>query len=332
MTCASFTILGLAIPVDREAIYEATIGGAVGLIFGLVCIAPFLSPPYAKLLFVSVWMTFAVALFKLNARGRDRKVFETASDADKAVLELFSEKEHINQFTNDDHHDEESTAHEVTEQRQRSARGWILFFTGFFGGICSSVAGSGLDIATFSILTLYYRVSEKVATPTSVVLMAINAILGVFCRMVVGLGGSYADGERETIWNFVSVCLPVVVIGAPIGATIASMLARHWLAYFIYILNSIQFISALAIIKPWSKTSPDDIWLCVLVVVTTVVGSLFFHQVAAWGNVRGECSESKCEDESGCEIRTLLQSVRSKTIKPDGKSDAEFVNPTAGMV
>ena len=45
-------------------------------------------------------------------------------------------------------------------------------------GIFSAVAGSGVDICSFSVLTLLFRVSEKVATPTSIVLMAINASVG----------------------------------------------------------------------------------------------------------------------------------------------------------
>ena len=35
-----------------------------------------------------------------------------------------------------------------------------------------------MDICSFSVLTLLFRVSEKVATPTSIVLMAINASVG----------------------------------------------------------------------------------------------------------------------------------------------------------
>lgn len=322
------TILGLQVPIDHEALLWATLGGALGLVFGLTAIAPFLPPPYAKLSFVSVWMTFAMALFQLNARGRDRKVYISALEADQTVVDALSEKESSDKFKDDGvHSGEGDKVLSTREIKLRRARAWILFVTGCFGGICSSVAGSGLDIATFSILTLYFRVSEKVATPTSVVLMAMNAMLGVFCRVVLGLGGAYAPGEQETLWKFVSVCIPVVVIGAPIGATIASMIARYWLAYFIYILNTVQFITALAIIKPWSKPPPDNVWLCTLVIVITVIGSLFFHQVAAWGNERGECGGGNGEPGGGCELRTLL-----KTRGKGGGETAEYERPKSGMV
>ena len=67
----------------------------------------------------------------------------------------------------------------------------VLLAVGFLGGIFSSVAGSGVDICSFSVLSLLFRwtwwndrricissmsrVNEKVSTPTSIVLMAINA-------------------------------------------------------------------------------------------------------------------------------------------------------------
>ena len=54
----------------------------------------------------------------------------------------------------------------------------ILILTGFLGGIFSAITGSGVDICSFSILSLLFRVSEKVSTPTSVVLMAINTCVG----------------------------------------------------------------------------------------------------------------------------------------------------------
>ncbi|ETN73898.1 hypothetical protein NECAME_13351, partial [Necator americanus] len=46
----------------------------------------------------------------------------------------------------------------------------------FHLGIFTSFAGSGVDICIFSINTLLFRVSEKTATPTTVVIMG-NVIL-----------------------------------------------------------------------------------------------------------------------------------------------------------
>ena len=61
---------------------------------------------------------------------------------------------------------------------------------GFVGGNFSALAGSGVDICSFSVLSLLFRISEKVATPTSVVLMAINTCVGFYWRQLMTDGKS----------------------------------------------------------------------------------------------------------------------------------------------
>ncbi len=58
----------------------------------------------------------------------------------------------------------------------------ILLIAGFLGGIFSAMSGSGIDICSFAILTLLFRVSEKISTPTSVMLMAGNTMIGFAYR------------------------------------------------------------------------------------------------------------------------------------------------------
>ena len=59
----------------------------------------------------------------------------------------------------------------------------VLLLTGFLGGIFSAITGSGVDICSFSMLSLLFRVSEKVSTPTSIVLMAINTCVGTYSKL-----------------------------------------------------------------------------------------------------------------------------------------------------
>ncbi|MCP9260404.1 hypothetical protein DINM_003757 [Dirofilaria immitis] len=119
-------------------------------------------------------------------------------------------------------------------------------------GIFTGIAGSGIDVYSFSILTLLFRISEKIATPTSVILMAANSIES---------------------WEYFAVCLPIVVIFAPIGSFIASYLHRLTLASFIYILETIALVSALIIIKPnWSLR---------ILTLTLIIGSLIFYMIMA---------------------------------------------------
>ena len=53
------------------------------------------------------------------------------------------------------------------------------------------VTGSGVDICSFSILSLLFRISEKISTPTSIVLMAINSLVGKY--LTDRLGGKKAS-------------------------------------------------------------------------------------------------------------------------------------------
>ena len=51
------------------------LGGVFGMVFGLELIDPLLDPQTKKLSFVSIWFSFAFALFLLN-RERKRQTFD----------------------------------------------------------------------------------------------------------------------------------------------------------------------------------------------------------------------------------------------------------------
>jgi len=296
MSCASVVIFFLKVPLDNEALIWSSIGGLIGLLIGLEGIAPFLPPAYAKLFFVSLWLSFAVALFKLNQR-KERRVYDNAKESDLFIFYNRVKNPHSSVQSHDENKDTNTLSDEKELNRKEKKRIAVLIGIGIFGGICSSIAGSGLDMATFSILTLYYRVSEKIATPTSVVLMAINAVIGTLCRLVP-IGGQYAPGEEETLWKFVSVCIPIVVIGAPVGAHIPTILSRHQISYIVYFLSILQFIMAYAIIKPWSKNPPHGVGLIVSSAITVFGGSFYFNKVADFGEIRDAENESKCSNET----------------------------------
>lgn len=140
MSAAAFTIFWMQIQLEWHSIIFCSGGALFGMIFGLEVLDTMLDPPTKKLGFVCVWFSFAFALFLLN-RQHKRRTFD--------FIPNFS-----------------------------LWQGFILITTGFFGGIFSAITGSGVDICSFSILSLLFRVSEKVSTPTSVVLMAINTCVG----------------------------------------------------------------------------------------------------------------------------------------------------------
>jgi hypothetical protein len=124
--------------------------------------------------------------------------------------------------------------------RARLCSNWragVLMFFGFIGGVLTAIFGrclsdihtgvhefwngasecvthndlhlsvvvdaitSGLDICTFSVLTLLFRVSEKTATPTTVVLQAWNCTVGMLAKFILmdGTHGTHGTHHRTRV-------------------------------------------------------------------------------------------------------------------------------------
>lgn len=206
MTAATLWIVAKRITIEKTYLWLAMSGGTIGIILATFFIVPLVSPAYAKMVFVSFWLSFGIALFVINhIRKRD------------TVTSLSS-----------------------LNSRQKAE----LFFIGVLGGILSAIFGNGIDICTFAFVTLKYNLSEKIATPTSVILMASNAVVGTLVHFFV-----VQDMQREAI-NFWLVCIPVVMLGAPFGAYFVNKIKRLAIAYLLYLIIVVQFVAAILIIQP----------------------------------------------------------------------------------
>lgn len=194
------------IKIEKNYLLIAGIGGAIGILFGTYYIVPLIKPSYAKMMFVSFWLSFGFALWVVNFIRKRKSIEELP------VLSLYQKTE--------------------------------LMLIGVLGGIFSSVFGNGIDICTFAFVVLKYGLSEKVATPTSVILMASNAVIGALLHTFV-LGTMQAEAV-----NYLLVCLPVVIFGAPLGAFVINQIGRKTIAVLLITIIIVQFISALIIIEP----------------------------------------------------------------------------------
>ena len=235
MTAAAFVILFMKIQIEWKAIFYCTIGGAVGVIYGLEEVSPELTPPYSKMYFVVIWGAFAASLFFLN-RIHGRQVY------------LVLDPPHLPRIWRD--------ADLVSNPYLAILFNWkalTLLGAGFLGGIFTSMSGSGIDICSFAVLTLFFRITEKTATPTSVVLMAINTMIAtVYTKYFT------TDGFHPLVWEFFAVCAPIVVIGAPLGSMISSFVHRLVLASFIYVTDTAQLAAALYVVRPWTTKECHD--------------------------------------------------------------------------
>ena len=244
MIAAAFTIFWMRVKLEWHSLTLCSLGGIFGMIIGLEFIDPNLTPPQKKIGFVCVWFAFAFALFLLN-RFHKRKTYRTIPEF--KLWKLI-----------------------------------VLLLTGFIGGGFSAIAGSGVDVCSFSVLTLLFRVSEKTATPTSVILMAGNTVVGFYWRQVI------QQAVSAEAYYYLAVCVPIVVLGAPVGSVIGSHFHRQILASLNYILDTVALITAYAIV-PLTKA------LIVASVGIVALGFLFFGLIAYAGQKIMEGVENRKE-------------------------------------
>ena len=276
MTAAAFTIFWMRVQLEWHSIIFCSFGGLIGMAIGLEFIDPNLTPPQKKMGFVCVWFAFAFALFLLN-RYQKRKTYKVIPDF----------------------------------------RVWkmaVLLLTGFIGGIFSAIAGSGVDICSFSILTLLFRVSEKTATPTSVVLMAGNTVVGFYWRQVIQQAVS-ADA-----YYYLAVCVPIVVLGAPLGSVIGSHFHRQVLAGLIYLLDTVALVSAYAIV-PLTKA------LIGASVGIIVFGFVFFGLIAYAGQKLMEGIEEEKEQLPQTQIHPADEKNTAAEAAANGDLNHKLNNP-----
>ncbi|KAI6183468.1 hypothetical protein M3Y97_00492400 [Aphelenchoides bicaudatus] len=239
MTASSFTVIYMRVKVEWHSIIFSSLGAFFSIILGLQFWDDVLTGPQKKMGFVSIWFAFAVSLLILNLQHK-RKTYDSIPNFNwwKAL---------------------------------------VLFGTGFFGGLLSAFTGSGVDICSFSILTLLFRVSEKVATPTSVVLMCLNTLVGFYWRQLI------MKDISELAWEYFSVSVPVVVTMSPIGAFVSSHLHRQILAGF----PLIGFL----ITKPATS-------LLIAGAIIIAIGTAFFFGISQLGRIISDRVEANKSSKS----------------------------------
>ncbi|MCK5478623.1 MAG: sulfite exporter TauE/SafE family protein [Methylococcales bacterium] len=203
MMAATLTIIVMRVTVEWRLVFWASFGGLFGVALGSMVIAPLMPPALLKMLFTAMIVSFALTLALLNWKQR---LYNQS-------LPVFSWREKL-----------------------------IVVLTGFLGGIMTGLVGNGIDIICFSVMVLLFRLSEKVSTPTSVVLMAFNSLAGFALHLFV-IGGFTSQVE-----NYWLAAIPVVVVGAPLGAYFCTRLNNKTIASLLITLIMIELISSLSLI------------------------------------------------------------------------------------
>ncbi|EFO98629.1 hypothetical protein CRE_20223 [Caenorhabditis remanei] len=246
MTSALVCVLFMKVKFEHRAVIIGCLGAVPGFIVGVHYIDPLFSGPQKKMLFVSIWTAFAFALGILNAQKK------------------------------------RSTFREIPEFC--AWKGWVLFFTGIIGGIFDAFAGSGIDICIFSVITLLFRVTEKTATPTTVVLKGTIAVFGFYYRAVM-------MGDIDIMaWRYFAVSIPVSAATGPIGSFLGSHLHRQVVAGFVYVLEAIALVGFLFTRPAWQLIAVGG---CII-----LGGFVFFSALSKAGSILMNRIEARQQKEA----------------------------------
>ncbi len=206
------------------------LGGALGILVGALSVTPHIAPDVTKVIFTAVATSFAVVLLVVSRRSRESH--------DRVLVIGLLEKS-------------------------------LFVVVGVVGGLLSSAVGTGLDIVVFSLLVLLFRINERVATPTSVILMGINSIVGVATY------GGLLGQINPTVYGYWMAAIPVVVVGAPLGAMLCTCMSRKLIANLLISLIFFELVTTLLIIP---LREPMVLWgggtlLCCLTIYGLMVRS-----------------------------------------------------------
>lgn len=204
MTMASLFILSRKIQVSWPAIQWCFCGGVVGFLISYYGPSP--SDPYPRLLFTILVLVFGVALTisHYGMRWRPRL-------GDDSRLKGLANHVHI-------------------------------VAVGILGGYVSGLIGSGIDLLGFTVLTLAYGFHERLAVPTTVIVMAALSLFGASFLAAVD---HPTVTEAFPLWL---VCVPVVAIGAPFGAWFVSKIQREVLIVLVLLLIVLEAVTTTLLI------------------------------------------------------------------------------------
>ncbi len=198
MTMAGLVIVIRRTPILPRVIGWVSLGGVAGQFIGTFWIT--VGSPYSKILFTFVTVVFGIAM---------------------ALSRWWLKWEPLQQL-----------------DAWNPARRTVFVVAGVFGGTFAANTGSGIDMLTFIVLTLALGINEKVSTPTTVIIMGINSVVGFALHGLV----VHDIGIAFDYWL---VAVPIVVIGAPFGAYVASHARRDHIITLLLTLISIELVTTL---------------------------------------------------------------------------------------
>lgn len=119
---------------------------------------------------------------------------------------------------------------------------FILLPAVFFGGVLSGIIGTGIDFVVFAVMIFVGNYGLRVAIATSVVVMAINAVIGFIAVLLL------TDRFTGIVVDYWLAAVPIVVVGAPIGALACRYLPKSVMFYFLMALIVLDISSTVMVL------------------------------------------------------------------------------------
>jgi uncharacterized membrane protein YfcA len=224
MGAASLSILYLKIPIERRVLPWAGLGGIGGMVFATYFIQPHIPPVLVRIAFTVMVSSLGIALVVQNWRDRGER--------------------HL--------------ACPILGARERG----FLLLAGAIGGIMSGLVGCGENIVVFMLMVLLFRTSEKIVTPTTVILMTMVTIAGF------GLHALVIRDFDHVVAGYWLAAVPIVAVGAPLGAVVCSRMSRQAIVFVLLGLIGAECMSTVLII-PMSRT----------IEITAILSIVFFGAI-----------------------------------------------------
>ncbi len=141
---------------------------------------------------------------------------------------------------------------------------FALTITCFIGGMLSGIIGTGIDFILFTMMIFIWRYEFKKAIATSVVVMGINALVGFSSILFT------TDLFSGVVVSYWLAAVPIVVVGAPLGAIACRYIHKNIMMYFLLVLISVDIISTIVIIGIKINY--------LLLVVATIIGFIIYQR------------------------------------------------------
>ncbi len=193
MVSATIFLFSMRRPLAWRLLRPALVGSLIATPLGAALIAPYVPDLWVKMIFAVIWASFGLMhFFKLR---------------DLVARQGFD--------------------------NSPQPRDWpVGLAIGVAGGITASITGVGIEMINYAVLVLLYRADLKIAIPTSVVLMAFTSVVGIAANLALAAVNPQLHALPPELFANWLTAVPVVVLGAPLGALLLHLIPR-WITLIV---------------------------------------------------------------------------------------------------